>query len=62
MTSTLSAITLLLILIPFPVEPPEPAAPARPDVVAHASTGDHPCFLHRLHWNAALDGPEPRCR
>jgi hypothetical protein len=32
---------------------------------ASASTpyepGTRPCFLHRAHWNEALDGPQPRC-
>ena len=33
--------------------------PAGP--TAGASSAGHPCFMHRAHWNVALDGPQPVC-
>jgi len=34
------------------------AAPVSPAV---GTSSGHPCFMHRAHWNVALDGPQPVC-
>lgn len=62
--ATASSLALAVVLstpasstaIPIPIDPV--ALVATPD---NSGPTDRPCFIVQAHWNAALDGPQPRC-
>lgn len=62
--ATASSLALAVVLstptsstaIPIPIDPV--ALVVSPD---NNDPTDRPCFIVQAHWNAALDGPQPRC-